>query len=367
MKKFVLLLIMIMSLTMPFTACGSKAEVSPSVEETATPPSPSPSPSPSLSPSPTPSEEEAEEYDGYINPLTGEPVDEDISQKRPFAVMLNNTKVAMPQYGISRVNIFYEMLAEYGVTRIMGVFQDISDVGQIGSIRSVRSHFLDCAQGLDAILIHAGGSDMAYGDIKTRGVDHIDGVKGTGDMFYRDQERIASMGREHSMFTSSELIADNISNYSFSTQHGEGYSYSMQFADDGTPGGGSSAKAVEVVFSSYKTGLFEYSEDDRVYYISEYGQPYVDGSNGEQIGVKNVLVLYSDFTGVTGTPLLKTNLVGSGPGYYACGGKYVPITWSKAGYTEQFVYTLEDGTEVVFGRGSSYVNIVPLDTPVSFS
>lgn len=356
MKKFALLLIIIMSLMMLFTACKSKEEEpSPPVEEVSMTPSPSPSPS-----------EEEVEYDGYINPLTGVPVDEDISSNRPFGVMLNNTKVAMPQHGIGQADVFYEMLTEYGVTRILGVFQNISDVEKIGSIRSVRSHFLDCVQGLDAILIHAGGSDMAYEDIGTRGVDHIDGVKGTGDIFYRDQDRIASMGREHSMFTTSELIAEKISNYSFSTRHAEGYSYSMKFADDGTPGSGSSANTIEVVFSNYKTGLFEYSEDDGVYYISEYGQPYVDGNTGEQVGVKNVLVLYSDFTGVPGTPLLKTDLVGSGSGQYACGGKYVPITWSKKSFTDRFVYTLEDGSEVVFGRGSSYVNIVPLDTPVNF-
>lgn len=357
MKKLILILIIVSSLTVIFAACGSKEEVvaSPSVEEL---PSPSPSPAPEV---------EVTEYDGYINPLTGEPVEEDIAQNRPFAVMFNNTEIALPQYGISQVDIFYEMLAEYGVTRIMGVFQEMPKEGQIGTIRSVRSYFLDCVQGHDAILIHAGGSNVAYDDIAARGVDNIDGVMGTGDMFYRDKERISTMGKEHSMFTSGELVWEKIGNYKFSTSHAEGYAYNMSFADDATPKGDGFAQTVEIVFSSYKTGLFEYNSDDGLYYISEYGQPYVDGSNSQQVGVKNVLVLYSDFTGVAGTILLQTNLVGSGSGYFACGGKYVPINWSKAGYTEPFVYTFMDGSQVVFGRGSSYVNIVPHNTPVNIS
>jgi len=347
MKKVITLFVIIISMTVLFSACKSSDDSD--VEESA-----------------SPVETYEDEYDGYTNPLTGEPMDEDISGNRPFAVMFNNTQIALPQHGTSEVDIFYEMLAEGGVTRILGVYQDISDVGDIGTIRSVRSYFLDCVQGLDAILIHAGGSDMAYEDIETRGVDHIDGVKGTGDIFFRDSERIASIGSEHSMFTSSELIEKNISNYSFGTEHDSDYSYEMKFADDGTPQNGSSASGVEVVFSDYKTGLFEYDADKGVYYVSEYSEAYIDGNNDEQVSVTNVLVLYSGFTPVTGTTLLQTNLVGSGSGYYACGGEYVPITWSKDSYTDQFVYTLEDGTEVVFGCGKSYINIVPTDTEVNF-
>lgn len=357
MKRHFLLIVIIFSIIITMSACGNKKDEEVSSSEVAQSPSPSEEDE----------EEPQQEYDGNINPLTGEPVDEDILSNRPYAVMFNNTEIALPQHGISNVDIFYEMLAEGGVTRILGVFQDISDIGEIGTIRSVRSYFLDCVQGLDAILIHAGGSDMAYEDIASRKVDHVDGVKGTGDIFYRDSERIASMGREHSMFTSSSLIEEKISGYSFNTQHNDNYSYVMKFANDGTPENGDSAENIEVIFSKYKTGLFEYSEDDGVYYVSEYGKAYVDGNNDEQVGVTNVLVLFSDFTSVTGTILLKTNLVGSGSGYYGCGGKYVPITWSKDSYTDQFVYTLQDGSEVEFGRGSSYINIVPLNTTVNFS
>lgn len=347
MKKITILFIMIISMTLLLSACKSsdEAEASDTAGTTSS----------------------LDDEGGLTNPLTGESVDEDISGNRPFAVMFNNTQIALPQHGTSEVDIFYEMLAEGGVTRILGVFQDISDVGEIGTVRSVRSYFLDCVQGLDAILIHAGGSDMAYEDIETRGVDHIDGVKGTGDIFYRDAGRAASIGSEHSMFTSSELIKENISNYSFSTKHDSDYSYKMSFADDGTPKNGSPASSVEVVFSDYKTGLFEYDADEGAYYVSEYSEAYIDGNNDEHISVTNVLVLFSEFTPVTSTTLLQTDLVGSGSGYYACGGEYVPITWSKDSYNDQFVYTLEDGTQVVFGRGTSYVNIVPTTTELNFN
>jgi hypothetical protein len=51
-------------------------------------------------------------------------------------------------------------------------------------------------------------------------------------------------------------------------------------------------------------------------------------------------------------------LTGSGAGTYFCGGKAVAIRWSKQDRNSQFVYTLEDGTPLTMGKGTSYVCIV---------
>ena len=56
-----------------------------------------------------------------INPLTGLAVDNDISQKRPYVVMINNIKVATPQSGISKADIIFETLAEGGLTELLAV------------------------------------------------------------------------------------------------------------------------------------------------------------------------------------------------------------------------------------------------------
>ena len=56
---------------------------------------------------------------------------------------------------------------------------------------------------------------------------------------------------------------------------------------------------------------------------------------------------------------MEVDLTGSGSGYYACGGKIIPIQWSKPDRNSPFTYTDESGQPIVLGRGSSYVNIIP--------
>ncbi|HPE15714.1 MAG TPA: DUF3048 domain-containing protein [Oscillospiraceae bacterium] len=347
-KRTLALLLSALTLTLLVAGCGEKAEQpSPTPTETA-----EPTPSPSPTPEPTPQ---------YVNPLTGMPQETDTSQERPIAIMLNNLKKATPQYGVSQADLIYEVPAEGGITRMLAVFQSVEGVGDIGSVRSTRTYYLDLAQGLDAVLLHAGASWQASEAIKERGVTSVDCLTGSyeGTLFWRDPERRKNVGFEHSVFTSGEKITSLWPTYKFRKEHNEGYTYEMEFADDGTPDG-AAALRITVRFSSYKTGVFTYDAESGRYLIEQYGAPYVDGNTGEQVGVTNVLVLRTEIGALENDYYgrLDVDLVGSGEGFYACGGKYVDIVWSKDSPDDQFVYTLEDGSPVVFGRGTSYINII---------
>ena len=129
-------------------------------------PSPTPSPTPEPTPTPLP----------YTNPLSGEPMEEDISENRPYAIMINNIQQALPQCGVSQAEIVYEIPAEGGVTRMMAIFTDISDVEKIGSLRSIRPYYADVGISYDAIVVHAGGSEESYTEMSGYDVDHLDGV-----------------------------------------------------------------------------------------------------------------------------------------------------------------------------------------------
>ena len=118
-----------------------------------------------------------EVVNGPINPLTGEKVSEDNSDLRPYCVMINNHPDARPSVGLSQASIIYEALAEGGITRMMAVFNDVDGI-TVGSLRSARPYYISMAQAYDAIYIHAGGSEQAYSDIKTLGIDNMDGVRG---------------------------------------------------------------------------------------------------------------------------------------------------------------------------------------------
>ena len=328
---------------------------------------PSPSPSVPQASESQPIEEPAEnlEENEAVNPLTGLSMDETMIHARPVAIMLNNLKAALPQQGNSEADIIYEIVTEGGITRMLGVYQSVAGVGTLGSVRSSREYYIDVALGHDAIYIHAGGSTQAYEDLEALNVDHMDGVRGQysyagNGLFWREQDRIEGQhfDYEHSLVTSGESIAKALNESGFRLEHEEGYNCEMRFAEDGTPADGDVANQINVPFSNYKTGSFRYDAERGVYLVEEYGEAYIDGNTGEQIAVTNVLVLQTNVVD-TGDSYghVKVELSG-GNGWFACGGKIVPITWEKNGRDAQFRYYTADGKPLVFGQGKSYINII---------
>lgn len=299
------------------------------------------------------------------NPLTGEPMEYDLEGQRPFAVVLDNIRPALPHMGISHADIIYELPVEGGITRMVAVFSDLSDVSEIGPVRSARHYQVDIAQGHDAIFIHAGGSPQAYSAIRNRPAAAIDGVMGSGREFYRDPER-RRRAYEHSMMTSGELIWDNLHHYNFRQTHEDGFSQNFTFIEDGTPQGGQTANSVAVSFSAAKSTLFEFNNETNRYYVSQFGAPYIDGATEEQTAVINVLVLFAHFSVLDGEGRLGVEFNTGGEGYFINGGRAIPIRWSKDSYTSPFVYTLENGEPLELGIGRSFISIIQSGNDVLF-
>lgn len=336
------------------TACGSSREEEPEP----------PAPPPAIAP------EEPAEPEPYVpagtNPLTGEPMEPEYERNRPVAVMLNNLKAALPQLGVSQADIIYEIPAEGQITRMLAVFQSLEGVQNLGSIRSTRTYYLEVALGHDALLVHAGGSPGAYQDLSAWDMDHMDGVRGGADaaIFWRDKERRRNAGYEHSLLTSGEKIQSYLDEGHFRTERKEGDTYAQAFAEDGTPAGGTAAEQAKLYFSRYKTGTFDYNAGTGLYMVGQYGGEYLDGNTGEQVGVTNVLVLETDISVIRGDTegRLSVRLTGGGSGTFLCGGKAIPIRWSKADRSSPFLYTTQSGAPLVLGQGRSYVCIMDPET-----
>ncbi|SHH49495.1 Protein of unknown function [Sporobacter termitidis DSM 10068] len=332
----------------------------------------SPSTSVSVSPSGTPASASPSAsptpYSGPVDPLTGLPADASVISNRPYAIMINNLSTAQPQLGISKADIIYEILVEGGITRMMAIFQDVSQAGEIGSIRSARPYFVDIANGYDAVYIHAGGSPDAYTELKLIGITHLDGVNGgKTDIFYRDKSRL-KMGYEHSLVSTSALIQKFLPTYGVRLVHNDGFKSSMTFSDKAAPAGGLAAESVTVHFSSSKTTVFTYSDADKLYYITQYKKDYIDGNDKTKVGVTNVLVLKTRIKVISGDDKgrIDVDTVGSGTGIFICGGKYEEIKWSRKNNSSQFVFTREDGKPLVFGTGKTYVCVADKGNAVDF-
>lgn len=314
------------------------------------------------------SEEPSPEPPLYANPLTGEAMaSQEATQARPIAVMLNNIQQALPQYGNSQADVIFEIVAEGGITRMLALYQDVSAVPQIGSVRSTRPYYLDVAQGYDAILVHCGGSSDAYAQLSTGRLDHIDGIY-TSSVFWRDQDRARTAGYEHSLFTSGDLLSAYLPQTGFALSHAADWTSGQEFSDTSTLQVWSAASQVDVPISGYKSTAFTYSPESGGYLVSQFGGAYTDGQDSSQVCVSNVLVLYTAVSG-SGDSYghMSVATTGSGTGMYCCEGVWAPICWSRSGADMPFSYTLEDGSPLVLKRGSSYVCIVSNSCAVAVS
>ena len=357
MKKSIALLLVFATL-FTLAACGKKevtAEV-PDVQMEIDRPEPQP---------------EVVEEPKILNPLTGEEVTEEVRARRPYAIMLNNLSAALPQHGNSQADIIFEVLAESGITRMLGVFQNVDDVGNIGSIRSARHYFVELAQGLDAVYIHAGGSPQAYNLLYSGVIDYVDGVNGSlgSVVFYRDRSRSASgYAYEHTLFTSGQLLTEHVDTLdSIRHAHEEGYEYPQTFVEDGTPNG-QAAKLIRAIFKGGKKTSFQYDEELGKYLVFEYGSTYIDGNSGEQVGTENVLILFTDVNNIAGDNKGRINVrtTGEGEGFFACGGKYIPNRWSRETVHHAFTYTTVSGEALELGVGNSYVCVMPTGSETEF-
>ena len=305
----------------------------------------------------------------YMNPLTGLLVHNNVTRNRPIAVQFSNSREALPQHGISQADIIYEALVEGGITRMLALYQDISNVGNLGSIRSARPYFMNIVHSYDAIFVHGGGSPVAMNQLRERNVNRLDGVYGPGaNAFFR----LAGREHQHALFTTGARINQEIGVLGYRRLHNTGFEQSLSFASDGTPTGGRNATTVNVRFSAANSTTFRHNSATNLYYVTLHNGavPYVDGNNGRQVAVTNVLILRMETSVVPGDDAgrldIKTTFWGSG--YYINGGRQIPIRWRRAEWNSQFEYFLSDyTTPLVLGQGRTYICIVPINAQVTIS
>ncbi len=286
-------------------------------------------------------------------------VDED-SKTRPYAVMINNNHEAWPQCGLQDAYLVYEIITEGGITRMMALFKD-QDTAKIGSIRSARHYFLDYAQENDAIFVHWGGSERAYSEIRSRGINDIDGIALEGSVFFRDR----SLGRalEHTGFTSMENLKEYASNHGQARDIDESkgllLNYSVDEIDLSQNEEAEVANSITIKYSNYHTTSYEYDEENKVYLRSMSGKKNVDLVTGEQYTAKNIILYKLNNYSFDSYGRQELENIGSGTGYYITDGYAVPITWEKSSHSSQTVYKYSNGEEITVNDGNTFIQICP--------
>ncbi len=308
-----------------------------------------------------PTEEPTEEGPSVVegmerSPLTGEWVEPEVAARRPFAVMINNVKEAIPQSGIARAEVLYEAYVEGNITRLMMITQNYDGLEKIGPVRSCREYYVYFAKEYEAAYVHFGKSILAAELLSKSVSNSMDGNDGWCS-FYRSTDRKAP----HNAYTTTEGILGSMDKKNISVDLPSGFTQPLAFNeyDD---------KQIELEngtdCTSFKPGYtynkpeFKYNKEDGLYYRYQFDSEHVDMETGEQLAFKNILVKYVDshlFDNYT--PVL--NLEGKGEGLFITNGKAVEVTWEKNSEFGATKYYYADGTEVVLNQGKVMVCVIP--------
>ena len=301
----------------------------------------------------------------YKNPLTGLDIDAEYVKNRPYAIMINNIDLAQPLLGVSQADAMYECLVEGGITRILAVFQNPKGVTQIGSIRSARPDFINIAQGLDAIYFHIGASTQASQMLQNTSIDSFD-LSAYSDMMWRDQQRMDTLGPEHSAITSGQTLIDGVLNDATRTKMKSSYTFKQEFSSDKSQVlSGTDAKDITATFSNYKNTNFLYDDDEKEYLVYQFGTPQMDANAGVQNSKKNIIIFSVESYQIDDEGHMRMDLVGhSGNGKYISMGKCIDIKWSKTSETEPIRYKTDDGQDLIMIPGQSYICAIPLSESI---
>jgi hypothetical protein len=291
--------------------------------------------------------------------LTGLWVKEEIGNKRPYAIMFNNIKYASPQSGTSEAGVLYEAIVEGGITRLMGIFEELHET-RIGSVRSARHYFVSFADEYNAIYVHFGETTYATKKIKSLGINNLSGLTGVGDtVFYRDK----SIKEPHNAFTSREGILKGTEIKGYKTEYDENYESHFKFYEEDTDlVSEEKVNKVTLKFSAYTSPYFTYNTESKLYERFQFGEKHVDANSGEQLAFKNIIVQFVKEWDIDKNDYQTMDIAdASGEGYYINNGKKVDITWKKNESTKKMRYYDKSGNELVMNPGKIFIAIFPND------
>ena len=363
MKKYIALLLV---LSLGLTGCAlvpartTMPTEAPTTEATAAPTTEEPTTEPTTEPAPV-----------YTNPLNGQTLDAPYTG-RVVAVTISNIHDALPHYGTMGADILMEMWVNGSIIRDLALFSDITKAQEVGSVRSIRPMFSQIVKHYDAVLLDASGSDQALAHASSLGIQHINVDTYDGTAYsYRNMDRDFTFKPasklEHCLFVKPEGIEALLADRGYATTQPEDKDYGMTFAENGTPEGGETANTVTVALTyrnNIKNTSMVYDESLGKYVYNQYDTAMVDGSTGEPECFTNVIVMLADISmdGIYYT----ANFTAGGTGYYANGGKIVPITWTTDADDAPFRFFTADGQPLSLGVGNTYIAVAPEGSPVSY-
>ena len=304
---------------------------------------------------------------GNVCPITGLPIaDASRLERRPIAVKISNAPaVVRPQAGIASADVLFEHYAEGSLTRFTAVFLS-QDVPKVGSIRSARLIDLEIPAMFKSMFAFSGASAGVLGRLGAS--DFADRIISPDFGHHSPFRRVPAPGKayEHTLFSDTSTLEGVMASRGLrARQDLSGWAFSEQ-----APSGGALGSQLKIRYRGDSVTA-EYAYDVGVggYRRSTNGALHGDELTGQQVAVRNVVVLYakhveSDILEDTwggGHYSIEIQLWGSGVAKVFRDGQMYDVRWDRPHRSDLVRFVDGEGKPFPFRPGNTWIQLVPLD------
>jgi hypothetical protein len=124
---------------------------------------------------------------------------------------------------------------------------------------------------------------------------------------------------------------------------------------------------LNIIFNQHYEIEFLYDEESQNYLRYVNGEKHIDEFYQEEIRADNIIVILTKKHVLDDVGRLAIDTVGQGDGVYLTQGKKVNITWKKDTYKAKTYFYYNDGQEVVFNPGQTWIEITTQDTNINYN
>jgi len=319
----------------------------------ATPPTGAPV---TVAPSVTPAKAAAPQPDVPTTwPLTGVATAK-VVDRPAITVKIENTAMARPQTGLEDADIVWEEIVDFGVPRLAAMFQS-KVPKEVGPIRSVRPMDPAISAPTHGLLAFSGGQAGIVALVQKSGEQLFSFDAGAPGM-YRTHDRPAP----HNVYgTPATWWKDADAQHRKAPQ--PQFLFARTAAQSAAVAGGT--PATEVAFHLTPLSQPRWKWDaKRDQWVRSEGKVASYSRAGKRLAATNVVSIVANhpstkYKAQGGAPVPTYDLVGSGTGMVATGGRTIPVTWKKTAVDAPMRLFLADGTPALLAPGNTWVELVP--------
>lgn len=291
----------------------------------------------------------------YLSPYTGEQLTKAAYSNIPFMAIIENSKDARPQSGLSEADIVFETMAEGGIPRFIALFYKNSP-SVLGPIRSARPYFINIATEYNLPFAHCGGSDEALQSIKADNLMSLNEMT-NGKYFWRDNTRKSP----HNLYTSADKIRNLIEAKDYIKQPNSSLTFNNTYWSNNTI---NTSKELTMILNKYYSVAYQYVDNDYVKYIDN--TLAVDKASNSPLTVQNVVIQITTMQLQKDGEHINIDLVGAGTGYVLSQGKVQKIIWRKKSLQSPTSLLTENGTPIPLSVGKTWWHIVDNNASIKF-